>query len=128
MGTGTKNSAAGGQIISAVYVSGGRPMARQIMKASRGFNPGFSTDNQSSRRRRNQERGFAVLVVFILMVLMLGLVIQSGLVLHGLHQELRLVEKRQMKKYPAAMTHTNTVTSLITQKPKLTEHGQNTGH
>jgi hypothetical protein len=77
---------------------------------------------------RRPDQGFAVLVVFILMTLMFGLVIQSGLVLRGLHQELRLLEKRQVMKYPAVATSTNAVPAQTIQTPKRTNDGQNQIH
>jgi hypothetical protein len=77
---------------------------------------------------RRHEQGFAVLVVFILMVLMFGLVIQSGLVLRGLHQELRLLEKRQIKKFAVPVTRTNAAPTQASPTPKLTDDGQNQLH
>jgi hypothetical protein len=50
-------------------------------------------------RRRGRERGSAALVVFILLSLMVGLVLANAQALHHLKQELRLIEKRQLKKY-----------------------------
>jgi len=52
--------------------------------------------------RHGKENGFAVLVVFILMSIMVVFVTSNALVLHHLHQEIKLVEKRQLKKFEAA--------------------------
>lgn len=80
------------------------------------------------RRQRRQESGFAVLVVFILMILMFGLVIQSGLVLRGLRQELRLLEKRQAAKYQVLPVDTNAAPAHATSAPNPKDHGPNQDH
>lgn len=67
----------------------------------------FSSDTTlgrpaSSWPRRGGESGFAVLVIFVLLTIMVVYVTSNALVLRHLHQEIRLVEKRQLKKYEAA--------------------------
>lgn len=50
-------------------------------------------------RLRRGERGSAVLLVLILAMIMAQLVADNGLVLHRLNQEIKLIEKKQAKKY-----------------------------
>jgi len=52
--------------------------------------------------RRGKEDGFAVLVIFVLLTIMVVFVTSNALVLRHLHQEIKLVEKRQLKKFEAA--------------------------
>jgi hypothetical protein len=54
------------------------------------------------RPRGGGDRGFAVLVIFVLLTIMVVFVTSNALVLRHLHQEIKLVEKRQVKKYEAA--------------------------
>jgi hypothetical protein len=98
------------------------------MKIAITRNSVFPVGRGNVRPGRRQEQGFAVLVVFILMTLMFGLIIQSGLVLRGLHQELRLLEKRQIMKYQLLATNTNAIPAQIIQTPKGTNDGQNQLH
>lgn len=55
-----------------------------------------------SEPRRRKEDGFAVLVILILMSLMLVFLASNAIVLRHLHQQIKLVEKRQLKKFDAA--------------------------
>jgi hypothetical protein len=66
--------------------------------------------------RRRHERGSAVLVVFILVTLMVAITIANAKALHVLQQEIRLIEKRQLRKFavqPSAV-NTNRVPAITT--------------
>ena len=54
---------------------------------------------------RRGERGSAVLVVLILAMIMAALIADNGLVLHRLKQEIKLIEKKQAKKYQQPPHH-----------------------
>ncbi len=54
--------------------------------------------NHVSRRKRG-ERGFASLIVLVLLAIMVMYVINNGVVLNQLRQNLRLIEQRQQKKF-----------------------------
>lgn len=67
-------------------------------------------------RPQRHERGSAVLVVLILLSLMIGLVFANTQALNHLHKEMRLIEKRQLKKFeskPAGDPHPSSVSQPV---------------
>jgi hypothetical protein len=68
---------------------------------------------------RRKERGSALLVVFILLSLMVGMVMANLQTLRQLHLEMRLIEKRQLKKFDHKMVSTNQAATagISTKKP-----------
>lgn len=72
-------------------------------------------------RRRPRERASAVLIVLVLMLIMATLVMSNSATLYQLKQELRLVEKRQLKKYERAGSARESATA---PKPRTGSAGQ----
>jgi len=65
-----------------------------------------------ARAQRRGERGSAVILVLVLAFIMAALISDNGLVLHRLKQEIKLIEKKQEKKYqPASQRKTRSVAS-----------------
>ena len=58
----------------------------------------MNTDSRTGRSP-GPERGSATLVVFILLTIMVALTVANSVTLHRLRGELRLIERKQLKKY-----------------------------
>lgn len=66
----------------------------------------------SSRRARRREQGSAVLVVLALLAIILIYVAYNIRMLHLLREDVRTVEKQQLRRLSAACVKTNTVLKL----------------
>lgn len=69
--------------------------------SSRGNEAHFQSESPhvGYRKRRKHKRGSAVILVLVLAGIMAALISDNGLVLHRLKQEIKLIEKKQAKKY-----------------------------
>ena len=50
-------------------------------------------------KRQSGKRGSAMILVLALVVIMTALVIGNGVVLHQLHQQLRIVDQQQQRRF-----------------------------
>jgi hypothetical protein len=65
------------------------------------LNP-IQTMRATGSKGRTSERGFAVFVVMVLLAIMASLAISNNVALGQLHRELRLIDKKHLKRYESA--------------------------
>ncbi len=76
--------------------------------------PDSEGGNRNSRFAiRNSERGMATLICIVLMVIMVALVMAESAALFHLHQGMKLLEQRQIKRLAASQTN-----SIVVAKPE----------
>jgi hypothetical protein len=83
--------------------------------------PGPSGIDSAASRRRD---GSAVIIVIVLLGIMVTFTVGNTLLLQNLKQELRLIERKQLKKYDA-MPHVKAVTNAV---PETANRGSSRGN
>ena len=73
--------------------------------------------SQATPGRRHAQRGAAMLVVLGVLTIMAMLVVGNSRVLYSLDEDLRLIEKKQIKKLEASQAHTTPDKAATGTKP-----------